>query len=142
MLRASLTTTLSRIFALLGNIGLLIWVLSWQLSLSPHPHINYLAMASVWAIPLLLALPGIIRGNPYTHAWANFILMFYFLHALTLIYIDGGERWLASIELLITTLAFISNIIYARVRGQQLGLKLDRLSKVEKEEKQRFESEQ
>ena len=137
----SLTKVLSRILALLGNIGLLAWVLIWQLYLSPHPHINHFGLALAWAIPLLLILPGIIRGNPYTHAWANFILMFYFLHSLTLIYIDDGERWLASIELLITALAFTTNIIYARMRGQELGLKLDRLSKVEKEEKKRFESE-
>ena len=78
-------------------------------------------------------------GKPYTYAWANFFLMLYFLHAFTILYIDDGERWLATIELALTSLAFVSNILFARFRGQELGLKLKRLSKVEKDEKQRFE---
>lgn len=133
-------TKLFRMMALLGNLALLSWIALWQLSLSPHPHISSTTLAIAWAIPLLLPLPGILAGKPYTHAWANFVLMLYFLHGFTILYIDGGERWLAVIELLLTTIAFLGNILYARTRGQELGMKLKRLSKVEKEEKARFES--
>ena len=87
-------TKLFRLLALCGNLGLLAWVALWQLSLSPHPHISSITLAIAWSIPLLLPLPGILAGKPYTHAWANFVLMLYFLHALTILYIDGGERWL------------------------------------------------
>ncbi|NOI32099.1 DUF2069 domain-containing protein [Vibrio coralliilyticus] len=132
-------TKLFRLLALCGNLGLLAWVALWQLSLSPHPHISSITLAIAWSIPLLLPLPGILAGKPYTHAWANFVLMLYFLHALTILYIDGGERWLAGIELILTATAFAGNILYARSRGKELGLKLKRLSKVEKEEKERFE---
>ncbi|GLT16701.1 membrane protein [Vibrio zhanjiangensis] len=132
-------TKLFRVLALCGNVGLLVWVLMWQIHLSPHPHISSLVLAAGWSIPLLVFLPGILAGKPYTHAWANFVLMLYFLHALTIFYIDDGERWLATVELILTSLAFGSNILYARTRGQELGLKLQRLSKVEKEERQRFE---
>lgn len=129
-----------RMLALFGNLALLAWIALWQLSLSPHPHISSTTLAIAWATPLLLPLPGILAGKPYTHAWANFILMFYFLHGLTILYVDGGERWLAVVELLLATSAFFGNILYARARGKELGLKLKRLSKVEKEEKARFES--
>ncbi|MEF1174892.1 DUF2069 domain-containing protein [Vibrio sinaloensis] len=129
-----------RMLALFGNLALLAWIALWQLSLSPHPHISSTTLAIAWAIPLLLPLPGILAGKPYTHAWANFILMFYFLHGLTILYVDDGERWLAVVELLLATSAFFGNILYARARGKELGLKLKRLSKVEKEEKARFES--
>ncbi len=64
--------------------------------------------------------------------------MLYFLHALTILYVDGGERWLAAVELLLTTLGFFGNILFARARGKELGLKLKRLSQVEKEEKAKF----
>ncbi|WP_428771815.1 DUF2069 domain-containing protein [Vibrio sp.] len=128
-----------RWLALAGNLSLLGWVVLWQLSLSPHPHINPVTLALAWSIPLLLPLPGILAGKPYTHAWANFVLMLYFLHALTLIYVDGGERWLAAVELLLTCLGFAGNILYARARGKELGLKLKKLSEVEKQEKSRFE---
>ncbi|GLQ75173.1 DUF2069 domain-containing protein [Vibrio sp. vnigr-6D03] len=128
-----------RYLALAGNIGLLGWVALWQISLSPHPHINSVTLALAWCVPLLLPLPGILAGKPYTHAWANFVLMLYFLHALTILYVNEGERWLAVVELLLTTIAFVGNTLYARQRGKELGLKLTKLSEVEKQEKARFE---
>lgn len=134
------TTKLYRLLALFGNLALLAWIALWQLSLSPHPHIGSTTLAIAWATPLLLPLPGILAGKPYTHAWANFVLMLYFLHGFTILYIDDGERWLAVVELLLTTIAFFGNILYARTRGKELGMKLKRLSKVEKEEKARFEA--
>ncbi|KOO02122.1 DUF2069 domain-containing protein [Vibrio nereis] len=133
-------TKIFRLLALSSNLALLTWIALWQLSLSPHPHISNITLAIAWAVPLILPLPGILAGKPYTHAWANFVLMLYFLHGFTILYIDGGERWLAVVELLITTMAFFGNILYARARGKELGMKLKRLSKVEKEEKDRFES--
>ncbi|MBD1555998.1 DUF2069 domain-containing protein [Vibrio sp. S9_S30] len=128
-----------RYLALAGNIGLLGWVALWQISLSPHPHINSLTLTLAWSVPLLLPLPGILAGKPYTHAWANFVLMLYFLHALTILYVNEGERWLAAVELLLTTIAFVGNTLYARQRGKELGLKLTKLSEVEKQERARFE---
>lgn len=135
------TTKRYRFMALLGNLALLAWIGLWQLSLSPHPHLNSTTLAIAWAIPLLLPMPGILAGKPYTHAWANFVLMLYFLHALTILWIDDGERYLALVELLLTSVAFAGNILYARARGQELGMKLKRLSKVEKEERAKFGAE-
>ncbi|WP_070967163.1 DUF2069 domain-containing protein [Vibrio sonorensis] len=133
------STKLYRLLALFANLGLLAWVALWQLKLSPHPHLSPYALAIAWSIPLLLPLPGILAGKPYTHAWANFVLMLYFLHALTLLWVDGGERWLALVELVLTTAGFFGNILYARTRGKELGLKLKKLSEVEKQERARFD---
>ncbi|MGR5555168.1 DUF2069 domain-containing protein [Vibrio fortis] len=132
-------TKLFRYFALVGNLLLLGWVAAWQMTLSPHPHLDNVTLAIVWAVPLLLPLPGILSAKPYTHAWANFILMLYFLHALTILYVDGGERMLAAVELLLTTFGFAGNILFARFRARELGIKLKRLSEVEKKEKAKFE---
>ena len=65
-------TKLFRYLALAGNLLLLFWVVAWQMTLSPHPHLSNVTLAIAWAIPLLLPLPGILAGKPYTHAWANF----------------------------------------------------------------------
>ncbi|OOF13282.1 MULTISPECIES: DUF2069 domain-containing protein [unclassified Salinivibrio] len=128
-----------RKLSLASNLGLIAWVALWHAYLSPHPHLNAWAVTIGWLVPLLLPLPGLIKGKAFTHAWANFILMFYFLHALTLIYVDEGERWLAVAELVLVSSAFWSNIVFARWMGKAQGLKLPRLSQVEKEEKARFE---
>ncbi|WP_264878205.1 DUF2069 domain-containing protein [Vibrio agarivorans] len=130
-----------RLGALASNLGLLALIVLWQLTLSPHPHLNAYTLAIAWSIPLLFPLPGILAGKPYTHAWANFVLMLYFLHSLTIIYIDEGERWLGVTELVLTSLAFVCNILFARMRGKELGLKLKKLSEVEKSERSRYGSE-
>ncbi|MGF1872496.1 DUF2069 domain-containing protein [Photobacterium indicum] len=125
-----------RYFALIANLSLILWVGLWQSTISPHPHLNNYVIAVMWIIPMLLPLKGILEGKPYTHAWANFILMFYFLHALTILWVDDGERWLALVELVITFSAFVANILFARVRAKELGIKLKRLSQVEREERE------
>nr|WP_234918290.1 MULTISPECIES: DUF2069 domain-containing protein [Aeromonas] len=109
---------------LVGFFGLLGWVILWHLWLSPHPDLNPWLLPVIWTVPLLFPLKGIVQGNPYTHAWGNFVLMPYFLHALTLITTDEGERWLAVVELVFTTLAFVGTIYYARLRGRELGLSI------------------
>ena len=101
--------------------------------------LDNVTLAIAWAVPLLLPLPGILAGKPYTHAWANFILMLYFLHALTILYVDGGERMFAAVELLLTTIGFAGNILFTRFRAKELGIKLKRLSEVEKKERAKFE---
>lgn len=132
-------TQRARWLALSGILSLLVWIILWQLTWSPHPHLPPLAVTIGWILPLLLPLPGIIKGKPYTHAWANFVLMLYFLHALTILYVDNGERGLAAVELLLTCCAFLGNTLYARLRGKELGLKLTKLSEVEKQEKATFD---
>lgn len=117
-----MTSKQARRLALSGYLGLLGWVVLWHLWLSPHPELLPWLLPLVWVTPLLLPLSGILRGRPYTHAWANFILMFYFLHSLTLLTTDEGERGLALVELILTTLAFIGCTFYARLRGRELGL--------------------
>ena len=90
-----MSTRFARLLTLAGFFGLLAWVLLWHLWLSPHPDLAPWLLPVIWTVPLLFPLKGIVQGNPYTHAWGNFVLMPYFLHALTLITTDEGERWLA-----------------------------------------------
>ena len=94
-----MSTRFARLLTLVGFFGLLGWVILWHLWLSPHPDLNPWLLPVIWTVPLLFPLKGIVQGNPYTHAWGNFVLMPYFLHALTLITTDEGERWLAVVEL-------------------------------------------
>ncbi|MNJ13879.1 hypothetical protein D3C77_80910 [compost metagenome] len=119
-----MSTRFARLLTLVGFFGLLGWVILWHLWLSPHPDLNPWLLPVIWTVPLLFPLKGIVQGNPYTHAWGNFVLMPYFLHALTLITTDEGERWLAVVELVFTTLAFVGTIYYARQRGRELGLSI------------------
>ncbi|MGL5007193.1 MAG: DUF2069 domain-containing protein [Plesiomonas sp.] len=105
-------------------LSLLFWQILWHALLSPHPHVASWAITLGWSIPLLFPLKGIIQGKAYTHAWANFILMLYFLHALTIISIDEGERLFGIIELILASGSFCVNLLFAKKRGKELGLSL------------------
>ncbi|RUO55479.1 DUF2069 domain-containing protein [Pseudidiomarina homiensis] len=115
-----------RWLALVSYIGLLSWVLIWQFA-TDFSQQSVLFKSLVYVLPLLFPLLGIIRGKPYTHAWANFILMWYFLHSLTMLYIAPEQRWWAAVELLLTTLAFAGCTLFARNQGRALGLGLKKL---------------
>lgn len=109
---------------------LLLFMVLWHTLLQDPDSVSLpLPLALLfWVLPLLFPLPGLVKGKAYTHAWFNFILMFYFLHALTTLYTHPSEFWLALVELLLTSGAFVGATGYARYQGraQGLGLKKQR----------------
>lgn len=117
-------TRFFRQLALISYLSLLLWVLLWHFLLGADEGYSVLFITLMWVVPLLFPLPGILRARPYTHAWANFVLMFYLLHGLTAVYALEGERLYAAIEILLASLAFIGCSFYARLRGRELGLGL------------------
>lgn len=112
----------------LGYFGLLLLQPIWILYLAP-PQLGspWVLLTLLW-LPLWFPLYGIIKGHAYTLAWANFVVMIYFLHSLTHLWVsDGLRQFLALIELVLACLMFIGCTYYARNRGQELGLKIPRL---------------
>ncbi|RUO25894.1 DUF2069 domain-containing protein [Aliidiomarina minuta] len=119
-----------RRLTLISYPGLLIFVLLWHSWLAPSEFLSMPLTLFMWVVPLLFPLKGILQGKPYTHAWANFILMLYFLHSLTVLYIYPEQRWLAAIELILVTLSFIGATFYARYAGREQGLGLKKKDSV------------
>jgi uncharacterized membrane protein len=117
-------TRFFRQLALISYLSLLLWVLLWHFLLGADEGYSVLFITLMWVVPLLFPLPGILRARPYTHAWANFVLMFYLLHGLTAVYALENERLYAAIEILLASLAFTGCSFFARLRGRELGLGL------------------
>jgi uncharacterized membrane protein len=92
-----------------------------------------------YILPLLLPLYGIVQGKPYTHAWASFIVLLYFLHSITVLYAEPQLMWLAVVELLLASAMFVGCSTFARLRGQELGTGLPKLKTVMEDEKNLFE---
>lgn len=116
-----------RWLALIGYLGLFVLVPLWHIWLAPSSLHSVEFQLLLYWLPLFFPLLGIIRGKPYTHAWANFILMWYFLHSLTVLY-TAPEVWvLALLELILTTMAFIGCTYFARLQGRALGLTIPKL---------------
>ncbi|MEH8020642.1 DUF2069 domain-containing protein [Rheinheimera metallidurans] len=118
-------------YLLIGRIGFWgLWLLQplWILLLAPPQLGNaYVLLTLLW-LPLWLPLYGIIKGHAYTIAWANFIVMIYFLHSLTNAWVSTGmQQVLALLEFVLACAMFIGCTYYARNRGQELGLKIPKL---------------
>ncbi|WP_404339332.1 DUF2069 domain-containing protein [Pseudoalteromonas mariniglutinosa] len=127
-------------FALIGYVGLLILMPTWLFLISPREGHSVGFIFSVYILPLLLPLKGIIQDKPYTYAWANFIVMFYFIHGFTLLWVAQEQLLWVLLELLFASLMFIGCTYYARHRGQELGLKIRKLKEELAEEKAAHEA--
>lgn len=121
----------TRRFLLLGQLGFALLFLLMPLSVlwlnPPQLGSQWVLLALLW-LPLWLPLPGILRGKAYTFAWANFIVMIYFIHSLTNLWVSRDLALaLALVELLASCLMFVGCTYYAKFRGQELGLKIPKL---------------
>ncbi|MFW8589602.1 DUF2069 domain-containing protein [Glaciecola sp. 2405UD65-10] len=128
-----------RFLALISHIGLLSWLSIWYLLLNNSQQYSFAFVFIVYLLPLLLPLHGVIKAKPYTHAWACFIVLWYFLHGITVIYSEPSYIVHAIIELVLAIGMFAGCSLFARNRGQELGSALPKLSKVMEQEKEYFE---
>ena len=128
-----------RILALVSHIGLLAWMCIWYFFLPMTAEYSMLFKFLIYILPLLLPLYGVVQGKPYTHAWASFIVLLYFLHSITVIYAEPSQMLYAIIELILAIGMFVGCSGFARLRGQELGTGLPKLKTVMEEEKTFFE---
>ncbi|MBD1584550.1 DUF2069 domain-containing protein [Pseudoalteromonas sp. S16_S37] len=135
-----ITLTYQRL-ALFGYIGLLILMPTWLFVLAPREGYSNGFVFAVYILPLLLPLKGIIQDKPYTYAWANFIVMIYFIHSLSLLWVSPEEILWVALELIFASAMFVGCTYYARHRGQELGLKIRKLKDELAEEKAAHNSE-
>ncbi|WP_394132799.1 DUF2069 domain-containing protein [Shewanella maritima] len=107
----------------IGYISLLALLAGWFIRQGVNGTYS-MAFSVLWVLPLLLPLKGIIQGNPYTYAWASFILCLYLLHGLTLLWVSNAHFAFAAIETTLLCLLLIGFPFYARKRGRELGLSI------------------
>ena len=96
----------------------------WLLVLSPSEGLSASTTLLLFILPLLFPLKGLLQGNPFTYAWANFIVLIYFLHSLTTLWILPNDMVWAILELVFATMMFLGCSYYAKYRGQELGLSI------------------
>lgn len=136
--KQTFTTQTYRKIALTGYIGLLILMPIWLFLLHPgalSPTLTFI----LFILPLLLPLKGMFTSKPYTYAWANFVVLIYFLHSLTTLWVSADETILAILEFIFSCLMFYGATYYAKFRGKELGLGIKKLKVEMAEEKARME---
>lgn len=135
-------TRFFRYLALISHTLLIVWVTLWQFTFTTTYSYSTLFIVLFYILPLLLPYWGVLKGKPYTHAWANFVVLFYLIHGCTVVYAVEAERWYAVIEIILSTTMFIGCSAFARKRGRELGLGLKKLKDEMKDEKAYFEGKQ
>ncbi len=109
---------------LISYFSLLIFMPLWLIYLNPSEGLSPTLSLVMFTLPLLFPLKGLVRGNPYTYAWSSFIVMIYFLHSLTTLWVSPEDLLWASIELILATSMFVAGAYYAKYKGQELGLSI------------------
>ncbi|WP_057831789.1 DUF2069 domain-containing protein [Colwellia sp. TT2012] len=110
--------------ALAGYFSLLLFMPLWLIVLSPSESLNIPTSLVMFTLPLLFPLKGMLQGNPFTYAWSNFIVLIYFLHSLTTLWVLPADRIWAILELIFASAMFFGASYYAKFRGQELGLSI------------------
>ncbi|HEX2566653.1 MAG TPA: DUF2069 domain-containing protein [Burkholderiales bacterium] len=97
--------------ALVALIGL---CLAWELWLAPLRPGG--SLAALKALPLTLALGGILSGRRYTYQWASLLVLAYFAEGVMRSWAEhGAARALALGEIALSVLFFGAVVAYARL---------------------------
>jgi len=73
------------------------------------------SLIALKALPLVLALPGILGGGRYTYQWASMLVLAYFAEGVTRAWAERGiSQSLALGEILLSVIFFAAAVSYAR----------------------------
>ena len=94
-------------------IALVLRCIDWELWLAPlRPGGSWLALK---VLPLLFALPGVLKGRAYTFKWAMMLVLAYFIEGAVRAWSDHGtSTTLAMIEIALSLVFYATAIGYVR----------------------------
>lgn len=99
--------------AIISLLGLIAVSLAWELWLAPlRPGGSWLALK---ALPLCLALTGILKGKVYTFQWSCMLVLAYFAEAVVRLFdAEAASRWCAAVSLLLSMVFFVACLVYVK----------------------------
>ncbi|MHB1182052.1 MAG: DUF2069 domain-containing protein [Sulfuricella sp.] len=105
--------------SIISLIALIFLCVAWELWLAPlRPGGSSLVFK---VLPLLLPLPGILRGKRYTYQWASMLILLYLTEGVVRAMSDKGwSATLAGVEIALTVVFFFSTVFYARPAAHRL----------------------
>lgn len=106
--------------AVLSCIGLIILSLLWERWLAPiRPGGSWLMLK---AVPLLLPLPGLLKGQRYAFQWSSLLILIYLCEGLVRATSDAGlSQILGLLETILATVFFISVLAFCRATRPSLN---------------------
>ena len=83
---------------------------------------------AVHALPLLLCLPGMLRGNYRSYTWLSFLILMYFLSSVEGVFAPESSHY-HSVSLVLVVVIFIACVLIIRWTGLQHQWQLDHAEK-------------
>ena len=112
MLKKILEKNPYQLLATAAFIDLFILCVCWEWFISPlRPGGSWLILKG---IPLLFAIPGIWKGRVYTMQWASMLILLYITEGLVRILETGLNFWMALLEIILASTAFVCLLIYLK----------------------------
>jgi len=107
---------LARLSTLIGYFGLLIFIPLWHLFVVPLKP-EYMSVTLLIQLgPLMFPLKGILHGKVYTHAWAMYLALYYFI--LGIWYAgDESTRNFGVIFSLLSIFFFMGTMLFTRFQA-------------------------
>ena len=109
-----------KLCASVSLVALIALCLAWELWLAPlRPGGSWLALK---ALPLVLALAGLLAGRRYTYQWSSLLVLAYFAEGATRAWAERGtSQALAFAEIALSLALFACAVVYARLSGRGSG---------------------
>ncbi len=121
-MRPSRAVRLLRALAVAG-MGLLILATVFAALYTTDTSAGSWAMLLALGLPLLLPLPGMVRGRRRTYAWATLCLLPGLVYGLTEMVANPAARWPAAVVLFLCVVEFVALVACLRVTrpGRELS---------------------
>ncbi len=108
--------------ALIGTVGLLTSKFCQLIWFAPSQIMPISLALLFWCTPLLLPLRGLLKAKPYTHAWANYVSLWYFLHGVDVAFNSASERYWGLLDIALSLAMFLGCTYYAKIGGKALNM--------------------
>ena len=106
----------SRAWAMGALAALVVLGLVWELWLAPTGS----GTLALKVLPLVLAVPGVLRHRMGTHRWLSLVVWLYVLEGLVRATSEGGlSQGLAALEVVLALLLFAASAVHIRWRLRQ-----------------------
>lgn len=104
----------ARILAIAGLMSLVACLFYWYGQLLPSARLGMILPALLVA-PLLLPLPGLIRGRAYTYAWSSLLTLLYLTWILTELLANPAAHSAAYPAFLAALMLFTGCLLFVRL---------------------------
>ncbi|MCW8955850.1 MAG: DUF2069 domain-containing protein [Gammaproteobacteria bacterium] len=102
--------------SLFGYFGLILIIFCWHLWIDPLPA-EFISITLLMQLgPLMFPLKGILNGKAYTHAWASYLALFYFVIGVWYGAVEDSRLFGILISLF-SLVFFIGAIFFSRYQG-------------------------